>query len=86
MSDMSEFCELLMVEVECKIHVVEAPTNEANVGDLVSFINGNVPTLGKVVDKMWCEKNGDAYRCVSLIKNIQQLDKIYCPRWEKETN
>lgn len=86
MIDTSDFYDLLMVDVAGVIHVVEAPAHEARVGDYVKFTNDSVLSMGEVVDKMWCEKSGDTYRCISYIKTIHPVEKIYHPKWEREVN
>ena len=86
MSNTNEYCDLLIVEADDAFHVVEAPTNEAFVGNFVSFTNGGIPMMGKVVDKMWCEKGDDRYRCIGYIETIHQAEKIFRPLWERKTN
>lgn len=86
MIDVNEFCDLLIVEVGSEIHVVEAPAYEANKGDFVSFTNGTLPMMGKIVDKMWCEKDKEVYRFVGYLGTIHQAERIYYPRWERENN
>ena len=86
MSREKEFVDLLMVEARCKLFVVEAPTQEAAMGDLVRFDEGKNRMLGTVIEKMWCVKGEDVYNCMQMIKPIHQAAKIYKVMWEGENS
>lgn len=80
--DKNEFCELLIVTHNEQLHMVEAPTHEAYEGDLVEFAPISALVLGEVVDKMFCAKDSDEYRCISKINPIHPARRIYKVRWE----
>lgn len=74
--------DLLIVRYNNTIHAVEAPAYEADKGDLVEFSNNVTLVLGEVVDKMFCTKDSDEYRCISKIVKLHQARRIYKMRWE----
>lgn len=78
----NNFCELLIVSHEDTLYVVDAPANEAEVGDLVEFAPLPKLILGEVVDKMFCTRGEEEYRCIGLMKAIHPARRIYKMRWE----
>ena len=79
--------DLLIVNVSEKFYVVEAPTHEANAGDLVQFKDEwNAPLIGRVVEKTFCGKGGEEYRCWSLLHTIHPAEKIYKAMWVAEAS
>lgn len=79
--DTSNYIELLIVNVNKKLYVVEVPSSEADVGDFVEFTMDMVIARGNVVDKMFCVKNEESYRCMSHLHNIYPATKIYKAMW-----
>lgn len=80
--EIGEYCDLLIVRANEALYVVESPNYEGEVDDLVEFDTKIELILGTVVDKMFVEKNGDAYRCIALLLPIRTPRKIYKVRWE----
>lgn len=80
--DTNNFRDLLIVKYDDRLFVVEAPTHEADVGDLVEFSIGYKLALGEVIDKMFCTKGEDEYRCVGRMNPIYPARRIYKVRWE----
>jgi len=78
----NDFCDLLIVSHNDKLHVVEAPSHESYEGDLVEFAPVSMLVLGEVVDKLFCAKDSDEYRCISKIVPIHPARRIYKVRWE----
>lgn len=81
--DKNEFCDLLIVSHNEQLYMVEAPAHEAYEGDLVEFAPTAALVLGEVVDKMFCAKDSDEYRCISKINQIHPARRIYKMRWEQ---
>lgn len=82
--DYNNYVDLLIVDVNEQLYVVEAPTHEAEEGNLVSFKDGRLSMLGTVVDKLWCEKDDDRYRCMGYLKPILPVETIYKATWQRE--
>ena len=80
--DTNEFCELLIVSNNDQLYMVEAPALEAYEGDLVEFAPGLTLVLGEVVDKAFCAKDSDEYRCIGKIVPVYPARRIYKVRWE----
>lgn len=84
--DTSNFRDLLIVNVDEKLYVVEAPAHRAEIGDLVSFDELATQKLGQVVNKMFCVKDEDEWNCISDLLPIWQAKEIYRPLqnvWEE---
>lgn len=80
--DNTKYCDLLIVSHDDKLYAVEAPAYEASEGDLAEFNPGPALVLAEVVDKMFCAKDSDEYRCMSKIAAIFPARRIYKVRWE----
>ena len=80
--DLSKYCDLLIVTCNETLHIVEVPDHEANVGNLVEFENEQgAMVLGEVVDKFWCGKESDTYRCMTHLHTICSAKRVYYPSW-----
>ena len=87
--DTSNFCDLLVVDVNSSLYVVEAPAHEAFEGDLAEFVtdlpmSAKVPLLGTVVETMFCERGEREYRCMSTLHIIYPARKIFRSKWVAE--
>lgn len=87
MSDINfeDYRDLLIVNAGGELYVVEAPAREARVSDLVAFDpTPGVETIGLVIDKMWCNRTEDEYRCMGRMNRIYQAKIIYREKWSAE--
>lgn len=80
--DNYDFCHLFVVMHNDKLYMVEAPSYETDVGDLVEFAPTPELVLGEVVDKMFCSTDSDEYRCIRKLVPVYLAQRIYKVHWK----
>lgn len=77
-----DFRDLLIVNAGGELYVVDAPSHETNVSDLVAFdVDTHQEKIGLVIDKMWCHRKEAQYRCMARMNRIYPAKVIYRGRW-----
>ena len=77
----TETIDLLIVFTDKGNRVVEAPMCKAVVGSVVEFTVGDWTHRGEVLELMTCERDSQAYRCISRVADIRKATKIYSCTW-----
>ena len=77
----TETVDLLIVMAEGGTYVVEVPMCMAVVGSFVAFTIGEWTHHGEVVELMTCDRDSQAYRCISRVAEIRKATKIYRCTW-----
>ena len=54
---------------------------KAVVGSLVEFAVGDWTHRGEVLELMTCDRDSQAYRCISRVTEIRKATKIYRCTW-----
>ena len=79
--DRGEVVDVLIVFTDKGNRVVEAPMCKAVVGSVVEFTVGDWTHRGEVLELMTCERDSQAYRCISRVADIRKATKIYSCTW-----
>lgn len=81
-TNVNNYRDLLIVNADGKLYVVDAPAHEAYVSNLITFdVDEHQEKIGLVIDKMWCHREEEQYRCVARMNKIYPAKAIYVERW-----